>query len=80
MTQQVFQIRLHDRESEECIGEVLEWPGLPVVGMAIVCSDGVWRVEDLQVMSVSPGSIAARNGDPVLVSAIVSRGEGIFRT
>lgn len=80
MTQQAFKIRLVERETEERIGDPLLWPGLPVIGMAIVCNSGVWRVEDVQAMAIVAGTPADRDGDPVLVSVIVSRGKGIFAT
>lgn len=80
MTPQAFKIRLVEQGTQERIGDPLEWPGLPVIGMAIVCSSGVWRVEDVQAIAIAPGALADRRGDPVLVSVIVSRGKGIFAT
>ncbi len=61
------------------IASGLPFPGLPYPGLVIVTAGTVWQVLRVQVLIAEPGSVAARQGDPLHADVIVTPAEGIHK-
>lgn len=71
-----FDVQLYG-PNDKPIGERFTFPALPYLGLVMVYEGAVWTVEAVQVVPAHPRSMAARDGDPMMVDARVIPTDGI---
>lgn len=76
-----YSITLYSEPDEEIVAQGLPLPTIPMPGMIIYSSGGCWKVSDrIQISMSEPGSISYRDKAPTMVSIIVTKAHGIFKS
>ena len=78
MTPRGYRVQFYDQD-DKMFGEPFEMPSLPYPGLVIFHEGGGWEITAMAVDAVHPRSMAAREGGPLGVEAIVVPASGIHR-